>query len=226
MDTWLAKSLLAMPMRPPPGRAWRAAGACTFARDPDVPAAQEPVLWRPELFPGTAILSSAPAGFENATPIELEQFGPVLADRATADGRVVAIGDDDGELHLWLPDKDAARPAAVILPLEPTFELRVGTALRLFRRLMGRRGGMLPAALHLTAQQKARLIQLLHAFDIHNAGGGARAIAAEVLKSEQAALPSVEWKDSAARRKAARLIADAGAMVKRGYLKILSGKFR
>lgn len=43
------------------------------------------------------------------------------------------------------------------------------------------------------------------------------------LRSEQAQLPSVEWKDSHARRSANRLIHDLIALVERGYLKFLRG---
>lgn len=184
------------------------------------------MLWRPELFPATVILSAAPAGFEGVASVEPAQLGPILADRDVLGGRVVVIGDAPGALHVWLPDAETARPTAVILPFEPAFELRFETALRLFRRLMGRRVALLPAGLQLTPQQKIRLIQLLHAFDIHDDGGGPRAVAAEVLDAVQASLPSAEWKDSAARRKALRLIKESVELVKRGYLKILRGKFR
>ena len=92
------------------------------------------------------------------------------------------------------------------------------------RRLRGQRVKLLPNALRLTAQQKTRLVRLLHAFDIHDAGGGPREVATEVLYSEQARLPSIEWKDSQARRAANRLIHDAIAQVNRGYLKLLRGR--
>ncbi len=45
----------------------------------------------------------------------------------------------------------------------------------------------------------------------------------KILRSEQAQLPSVEWKDSHARRTANRLIHDSIALVERGYLKLLRG---
>ena len=54
-------------------------------------------------------------------------------------------------------------------------------------------------------------------------GGGPRDVAEIILRSEQAQLPSVEWKDSHARRAANRLIHDSIALVERGYLKFLRG---
>ena len=96
--------------------------------------------------------------------------------------------------------------------------------MRFIRRLMGQRVKRLPTALRLTTQQKTRLARLLHAFDMHDAGGGPREVTTEVLDSEQARLPSIEWKDSHARRAADRLIHDAIAQVNRGYLKLPRGR--
>ncbi|MEY9591132.1 hypothetical protein ABIA06_003423 [Bradyrhizobium yuanmingense] len=48
-------------------------------------------------------------------------------------------------------------------------------------------------------------------------------MAAKVLASDHTNRPSVEWKDSHARRKANRLIHDFTALVERGYLKRLRG---
>jgi hypothetical protein len=114
----------------------------------------------------------------------------------------------------------------VILPLDAAFALRLDVALRLFRRTKGQPVLLLPLPLRLTPQHRVRLIQLLHAFDVYGDGGDARAVAKEVLRSDQASLPSTEWKDSAARRKAMRLIKDATDLVKHGYLKLLRGGFR
>ena len=44
-----------------------------------------------------------------------------------------------------------------------------------------------------------------------------------MLHSEQATLPAIEFKDTAARKRADRLIKEAVAMVSREYLKILRG---
>ena len=88
-------------------------------------------------------------------------------------------------------------------------------ALRFGRRLRGQPVKLLLAALRLSTQQKHRLVQLLHAFDVHALGGGARDVAELVLRSDQARVPSVEWKDFHARRKANRLIHNSIALVQR-----------
>lgn len=180
-------------------------------------------MWLPEVSPATLILEPAPTGFDAVTASDPGAFGPVLAERTDADGRELVIADGSGELHIRLQDDQATHRPAVLLPLDNMFELRLNVALRFARRFSGQRISLLPAALRLTSFQKRRLIHLLHAFDVHDAGGGPRDVAAEVLTSDHAQLPSIEWKDSHARRKANRLIHDSIALVERGYLKLLRG---
>lgn len=169
------------------------------------------------------ILESAPTGFKIVDSINRDAFGHSLLEVSDADGRELVIADGSGELHVRLRDAQAARRPAVLVPLDGVGELRAAVALHFARRLAGQRSGLLPAALRLTSFQKRRLIQLLHAFDVHDLGGGARDVAAKVLASDHAKRRSVEWKDSHARRKANRLIHDSIALVERGYLKLLRG---
>jgi hypothetical protein len=181
-------------------------------------------LWRPEVFAGALILQPAPAGFEKRVAVSPSELGDILADRADEEGRQMVLHDGSGELHLHLPLGDALNHSAIVLPLGGAPDLRLDIASRFIRRVRGASVSLLPPALRLTSLQKIRLIHLLHAFDIHNVGGGARDVAEGVLASEQASLPSVEWKDSAARRRAIRLIRDATGLVNRGYLRLLRGR--
>lgn len=171
------------------------------------------------------MLVSAPPGFESDVAFEPASLGPVIADHAHANGREVVVADSGSELHISLKDADAALRPAVILPIDSAFALRMDVATRFYRRLQGKRIGLLPRALRLTSLQKRHLIQRLHAFDVRADGGGPRDIAAAVLNAHrEAALPAIEWKSSAARRKANRLIQDAIALVNGGYLKLLRGR--
>lgn len=169
------------------------------------------------------ILEPAPPDFEIIQSIDGDALGRPLAQRIDADGRELLITDGSGELRVRLHDEQAARRPAVVVPLDSMGELRADVALHFARRLAGQRTGLLPAALRLTPFQKGRLIQLLHAFDVHDLGGGPRDVAAKVLASDHAQRRSVEWKDSHARRQANRLIHDSIALVERGYLKLLRG---
>lgn len=198
-------------------------GGCAFAHDPASPVGLEPAIWLPEVSPSTLMLEPAPAGFDIATSLDPSAFGQPLVEQTDVEGRELVIVDGSGELHIHMQDDQAIRRPAVLLPLDSMFELRLDVALRFARRLSGQRINFLPAALRLSSFQKRRLIQQLHAFDVHDAGGGPRDVAAVVLTSDHAQLPSVEWKDSHARRKANRLIHDSIALVERGYLKLLRG---
>ncbi|AJA66261.1 DUF2285 domain-containing protein [Bradyrhizobium diazoefficiens] len=198
-------------------------GGCGVAHDPASPVWPEPAIWLPEASPGTLILTPAPPDFETVHSIDRNAFGLSIVGRTDADGRELVVADGSGELHVSLRDEQAARRPAVLVPLDGMGELRADVALHFVRRLSGQRTGLLPAALRLTSFQKRRLIQLLHAFDVHDLGGGPRDVAAKVLASDHAQRRSVEWKDSHARRKANRLIHDSIALVERGYLKLLRG---
>jgi len=197
-------------------------GGCAFACDPDTPTGHNKVVWRPEVFPGALLLRAAPFGFATA-PFSPAAIGPVFNDRTDAEGREITLRDSTGALYISMKHGDAESRPAILLPLDDMIEARLDVAVSLVRRLRQEHADLLPARLRLTPLQKARLIQLLHTFDILSAGGGRRDVAREVLNSDQAGLPSVEWKDSAARRKATRLIQDATKLVERGYLKLLRG---
>lgn len=199
-------------------------GGCSFAHDPSLSAWPGPALWLPEVSPGTIILDPAPPGFVSVAPVDPSRLGTLVADATDGSEREIVVLDGEQELHIRLRQAESAPRPAVLLPIDAVSELRLQVALRFIRRLRGQRIALLPAALRLTKQQKERLVRLLHAFDIHDAGGGPRDVATEVLASEQARLPSVEWKDSHARRAANRLIHDAVTLVDRGYLKLLRGR--
>lgn len=210
-------------MRRPLARISPDDGGCGFVHDPSIPVGTEPVTWLPELSPGTLLLDAAPSGFAPVT-LDPSQLGSIVADRTDDEGREVVIVDGSGELHIRLSSDLAARRPMVLLPIDvASVDLRLDVASRFIRRLSGQTIGLLPRALRLTTQRKRRLVQLLHAFDIHDMGGGPRDVAEMILRSEQAQLPSVEWKDSHARRAANRLIHDSLALVERGYLKFLRG---
>lgn len=198
-------------------------GGCVFAHNPSLPAGEGQIFWLPELSPSTLILESAPAGFQLASAGDPNTLGIVLADRQDADGRELVIGDISGELHIRLRAAEAALRPAVLLPADAAFALRLDVARRFIGRLRGRPMQLLPPALRLRPPQKHHLIQFLHTADVIDAGGGAREVAGLVLKSEQAFLPSAEWKDSAIRRHAIRLIRGSAALIESGYLKILQG---
>jgi hypothetical protein len=199
------------------------AGGCVFVHDPDAAATHEPALWLPEIAPATLILAPAPEGFDPNILID-----PVLSGGLSADGqddadRYVILTDPQGDHPIWLHSTDASCRPSIILPLDASFELRAAMMWRFYRRLRGRSAGPLPRALQLTPLQRRRLILLLHALDFRLAGAGLRDIAAALIDARDAKLPAIEWKSSAARRKASRLVKDSLTLMHGGYRKLLSG---
>jgi len=207
----------------PRGRSSPDSGVYDFAHDPDLPVGSAAVIWQPELSPTTVILEPAPEGFNRLVSVDPARLESITADRGVDDDRKLVVIDGVGEAHVLLRDDRTAERPAVLVPIDAAFELRVEVARRFVRLLRGKAGAPLPPALRLTPGKKRRLVQLLHAFDVHEAGGGPRDVAAIVLRSEHAKLPAVEWKDSHARRAASRLIREAIILVDRDYLKLLRG---
>lgn len=205
------------------GPSSRATGGYAFVHDPRTPVGRQTPVWLPEYSPGTLIIQQAPPGFAARVDLDFSALGAVVADQTDAEGREIVVADSSGALHIRLMERDAICRPAILLPLDDLAGLRVDVASRFVRRLFGERVNLLPLALQLTRHHKKRLIQLLQVFDIVKDGGGGRDVANLVLRSEQASLPSTEWKDSAARRMATRLIREAFAFVERKYLQFLRG---
>jgi hypothetical protein len=221
--TCSATSTKTVPNRRPHAPRLLANGGYDFVHDPDVPIVRQPALWLPEYFPGTLILQSGPPGLVTTSMLDLNVLGAAITIAADASGKEIVVKDTSGELHIRLQDEDAPLRPVFLMPLDALFELRLDVALRLVRRLRGQCINLLPSILSLTRSQKMRYVHMLHAFDIHRAGGGPRDVAAIVLRSKQASLPSSEWKDSHARRTANRLIHDSIALVESKYLQLLRG---
>lgn len=169
------------------------------------------------------ILVPAPEDFAAAKPLDPADLGHLAADRREGGERHVAVDGSDGRHYLSLTEVFPSRGLAVLLPLDRDFDVRLDAAARFHRYLRGRSAGPTAPALDLTIQRRTRLIQLLHALDFRLSGARPRAIAAALIDAEAARLPAVEWKSSALRRKANRLIGDAVALMRGGYRDLLRG---
>jgi hypothetical protein len=111
-----------------------------------------------------------------------------------------------------------------VLPLDEAFELRLGVALRLLRRLRDGTSGPWPPRLAVTRFQRLRLTLLLNIFDRLAAGHSKREIARELIYPGLDPGPSAAWKASSERRRTLRLCDEAKAMVAAGYRHLLRGK--
>lgn len=154
-------------------------------------------------------------------PVDPRALGALLADEVGIDGRHVVVADAAGEHRLWLRDPTPGKPLAAIVPLDKDFVTRIASLLRFHRRLLGRTPGPLPRGWPLTAYRLARLDLMLRALDLRQDGATYRQIAAALGRDKDTALPAIEWKVSAARSFAVRLVRDAKAFVNGDYRKLL-----
>ena len=133
------------------------------------------------------------------------------------------VGDAQGDHQLWIRAASDV-PAAVALPLDDDFDLRLGAAQRLFRRMRGEPAGPLPSRLRVTPFQRLRLALLLNVFDHLLMGATKREIARDVVYPALESSTAAEWKASAERRRTQRLCDEAKAMVAAGYRRLLRGR--
>ncbi len=179
------------------------------------------MIWRPELTAVTVILDAAPDGFGNAKAVEPLKLGALLVDQAGVKGRHVIVADPDGEHSLWLRDSTPGQPLAAIIPLDKDFMTRVTSLLRFHRRLFGKAPGPPPRGWPLSTYRQARLAMMLHALDLRMSGATYRQIAAALGREDDAELPATEWKTSAGRSFAIRMVRDATALMDGDYRKLL-----
>ncbi len=179
------------------------------------------MIWRPELTAVTVILDAAPEGFGTARPVDPLKLGAFLADQAGVEGRHVVVADRDGEHWLWLRNAAPGQPLAAIIPLDKDFTTRVTSLLRFHRRLFGKGSGPPPRGWLLSAYRQGRLAMMLQALDLRLSGATYREIAAALGREDDAELPATEWKTSAGRSFAIRLVRDATALMNGDYRKLL-----
>lgn len=205
----------------------RAAAACgerwglVFRLPPELPAAETPVLWRPELLPHNVVVVPAPTRFAGARRFRLAELGPLtLAFRESRDLHIL-LKDALGAQQLWLRGLRAGQPMAVLIPLDEHVLLRIGGLLRLQRRLAGEALAPLPNGWALTARLRRRLVLMVRALDGHMAQATYREIAVALYGS--GAVARYSWKTSSIRGQTIRLVKDAVVAMKGGYRKLLRG---
>jgi hypothetical protein len=210
-------------LRPPARPRRYAHGGWSFACDPDLPAALEPAIWRPELAPESLLLAAAPIEYSHAVPLDPAAIGIVRGGKDGPDGRYLILDDGVGRHRLWLRD-DADGPLAIVLPLDEDGELRLSVALRLLRRIRGRAGIPPPPRLAVTRLQRRRLTLLLNIIDRLADGATKREIARALIYPRMERVSAAEWKASSERRRTQRLCDEAKSMVAAGYRQLLRGR--
>ena len=168
------------------------------------------------------LLTPAPPGFTAAASQQTIDFGAALADQTGIDGRHVIFCDSHGEHRVLLVRPGPDQPLAIAIPLDEDFSFRIAGALRFQHWLMHRPAGRLPRSMLLTARHRTRLMLMLRACDMRQAGATYREIAADLFGAK--AVAEHGWKTLPVRGRTIRLVEDANTMVNGGYLNLLRGE--
>jgi hypothetical protein len=180
------------------------------------------VFWRPEILPTIVLLERAPERFSETRLLDVAQLGDDPAERLGLDGRHVIVGNEVGEVRLWLRDAPQNEPLAIILPLDDDLPTRAEAALRLWMRIVGRRADHGRQPLALTRQRCDRLVLMLRALDGHLSEASYREIA-EVLFGIRR-LEREAWKTSSLRDQTIRLVKGGVVLMRAGYRRLLRGR--
>ncbi len=189
-------------------------GGCDFAADPSLGWRSANVFWRPEVAADVVWFASSPANFSGGpTVADLQLFAVVK--RLATDG--LHLLWEDGT-QLWVTgDARGEQSLVALLPFDETTARRLIATTYASNRLAGVRG---QSSVRMTAQARNRFVLRLRALDGLRDGATRRAIAIGLFGD--ARVPGgVAWKSSELRSLVYRLVADAAALSRGGYLQLL-----
>jgi hypothetical protein len=183
--------------------------------DPNLRSDRAPVVWLPHLNPATVVITPAPDEFADARPIS--ELTPAFS-RRTMNGEHWLLDQGCDALHAFIDGGELNRPAAIVIPLDGSFDARIRAALRLKRAMMGRAPSRAPD--NLTSQQRTRLGLILRSLDGQLAGYSRRSIA-EVLFGPNCTSGGSEWKTHHLRARTDRMCRRGVELMRGAYLKLL-----
>src|SRR5262249_17907213 len=132
-----------------------------FMVDPDLRADRAHVVWLPHLNPATVVVAPAPDEFTEARSIS--DLTPAFL-RRVANGEHWVLDQGGDALPVALIDgANASRPAAIVIPLDSSFAMRMEAAHCFHNAMACGTPGRAPDAL--TAQQRRRLQLILRGLD-------------------------------------------------------------
>jgi hypothetical protein len=168
--------------------------------DPDLRADRAHIMWLPHLNPATVVVAPAPDEFTEARSIS--KLKPAIS-RRVANGEHWLLDQGGDALPVALIDgADAARPAAIVIPLDDNFSMRMEAARCFGNAMAGTASGRAPDGL--TEQQRNRLQLILRSLDGWLARCTYREIA-EALFGPSSIPSGREWRTSDLRGRIIRL---------------------
>ncbi len=189
-------------------------GGCDFPADPLMGWRSANVFWRPEIAADVVLFVSSPADFcGGPTVADLQRFAVV--ERTATDG-LHMLWDDRTQLWVF-GDVQSGQPLAALLPFNETTARRMIAASHARNRLADARSA---SSARMTAQAIDRFALRLRALDGLRDGATRREIAIGLFGVRR--VPAgIAWKSSDLRSLVYRLVADALALSRGGYLYLL-----
>lgn len=204
---------------PPKSLRSRGVGGCDFGPTLKNEPAQRPVPWTPQALPTVVCLTNIPSELTDEGP-----FGELHSNQAllrSGDGDQVAQQDADG-LRILTIGVHEQSSLAVLLPLDPLFEVRAAAALRAWRVAAGRALGPDPS--RLPRPRRDRLIAALRALDGRLDDASYREIA--IVLFGVGRVPDRGWKTHDLRDRTMRLARLGFELMRGGYRHLLIYPYR
>ena len=193
----------------------RAVGGCEVAGLSETLDSSK-VRWTLQALPSTTIVTACAAHLTD------RRFGtsyPALKTLAAPGEHLLAA---KGTQHRVLATDDFGDQPAVLLPLDRFFEIRLKSALRLWRTLSNLNPGPDPGAL--SAQRRSRLLLALRGVDGHQAGCSYREISDALFGCQK--LSAISWKTHHLRDRVIRTVKLGTDLVQGGYRQLLLHPYR
>ncbi|MEN7537310.1 DUF2285 domain-containing protein [Aurantiacibacter flavus] len=191
----------------------------SFHTDPSAAFDPKLTVARPDLSPTDIVLAPALSGIA-AKRLDPKSLGEVRACITIGEFRHFILADKDGDEHLWVAGS-FGRPLAMMLPFGPDPLVRLASAERFCRRLLGMAAG--PPPLRPTQFRRHHLLTLLQVLDGHHAGATRRELAAALIDRDVRDYSAADWNDSRERKRISRWIKDAVELRDGGYIRLLRG---
>jgi len=204
---------------PPKSLRSRGVGGCDFEPALKNEPAQRPIPWTPQALPSVVCLTTIPTELTEEGP-----FGKLPSNEAllrAGDGDQVARQDAGGLRTLTIGVQGQA-PLAVLLPLDPLFEVRAAAALRAWRVAAG--GALGPDPSRLPRPRRDRLIAALRALDGRLDNASYREIA--IVLFGEGRVPDLGWKTHDLRDRTVRLARLGFELMRGGYRHLLIYPYR
>lgn len=188
----------------------------TFPADPQLSAGEQPIFWRPDVYPRTVVLTEAPAATLQTIPFEPHAWRGDFCERSAVDGVHALLVTPRAQHRLWMPGAIAAgAPVACVVPLGADASCGAAAVVQFWRHLRGDDTGRSPKS-----DAKLRRAHLsLQALDGHAAGESYRTLAMRFFGAARVA--SESWRTSSLRDATIRLVRTGLAFADGNYRRLL-----